>query len=734
MTDTDIKDENNNNEEDVMTILDLTGKPHNVIGDEYDLPVTLTKLCLRQNLISEIENIDGDKLISLEYLDLYDNKIQVIKNLHNFSNLTFLDLSFNEIRVIENLSSKDLPVLNELYLANNKITDIDNLHELTTLTNLELGSNRLREIKNLDKLVSIETLWLGRNKITEIKNVSHLSKLRILSLLSNRILEVGNGLNGLTNLKELYLSHNGITNIDGLQSLKSLEILDIASNKISKLVGISELTNLEELWKPWTLISQIKKSQWKKVLLSSILNVIIVLTWNTGVKYIGPLGSILFSDYTSSTYTIIFNSLLQGSYLASDFSRASFMLVIGYLLIPLFGSTATQNDVAVGAIHILFSKSNEQHSLAFLSDYSLTGTNNNLSNQSTSGPVSTGYYLNIMKDVVRQIVEKPTSRRIFIFLLVNLSFMFVEMIYGVWNNSLGLITDACHMLFDATALFIALFAEVISQWKKNDTYSYGYGRVQVLSGFVNGIFLIFISITILMESIERLLEPPEITTDKLLLVSVLGFIVNMIGVFSFHGDHGHSHGGDHGHSHGHSHGHTHGHSKHSHGGSHAHGDSLLLEQSTSLLDKEKPKKRSVNIDGVFLHLLADTLGSVGVIVSSLIIQIWGFTLADPICSLCISILIFLSVIPLIKNTAKTLLQCTPDPIKADLHNLLQKVGEIPGVSSISNYHLWSHYEELNVGTMKVLVDKHSNEQKIRKSIVKILKEYDITQSSIEIQK
>lgn len=63
--------------------------------------------------------------------------------------------------------------------------------------------------------------------------------------------------------------------------------------------------------------------------------------------------------------------------------------------------------------------------------------------------------------------------------------------------------------------------------------------------------------------------------------------------------------------------------------------------------------------GVFLHLLADTLGSVGVIISSFIIQMWGWTIADPICSLCIAVLIFLSTIPLIKQSSKTLLQCTP---------------------------------------------------------------------------
>eukprot|EP01113_Clastostelium_recurvatum_P004762 TRINITY_DN120_c0_g2_i1.p1 TRINITY_DN120_c0_g2~~TRINITY_DN120_c0_g2_i1.p1 ORF type:complete len:565 (-),score=135.75 TRINITY_DN120_c0_g2_i1:1122-2816(-) len=185
-----------------------------------------------------------------------------------------------------------------------------------------------------------------------------------------------------------------------------------------------------------------------------------------------------------------------------------------------------------------------------------------------------------MRSAVRQIIANPTSRRIFGFLLVNLCFMFVELVYGVWTNSLGLITDAAHMLFDCTALFIGLVAEVISRWDKNQVFSYGYGRVSVLSGFVNGIFLVFIAFFVFMESIERFMEPPEVKTDRLLLVSCLGFLVNIVGVVAFHdhGGHGHSHGGgDHGHSHGGGHAHSGGHDDHGQEG--------------------KPAKRSENMDG-----------------------------------------------------------------------------------------------------------------------------------------
>ncbi|XP_009079435.1 PREDICTED: zinc transporter 7-like, partial [Acanthisitta chloris] len=151
----------------------------------------------------------------------------------------------------------------------------------------------------------------------------------------------------------------------------------------------------------------------------------------------------------------------------------------------------------------------------------------------------------------------------------------------LFSCSLGLISDSFHMFFDCTALLAGLAASVISKWRSNDAFSYGYVRAEVLAGFVNGLFLIFTAFFIFSEGVERALEPPDVHHDRLLPVSILGFIVNLIGIFVFqHGGHGHSHGSGHEHSHslfngGLSHGHGgHGHShehKHAHGHSHDHG-------------------------------------------------------------------------------------------------------------------------------------------------------------------
>lgn len=238
--------------------------------------------------------------------------------------------------------------------------------------------------------------------------------------------------------------------------------------------------------------------------------------------------------------------------------------------------------------------------------------------------------------------------------------------------------------------------------------------MQILSGFANAIFLCFIAFSVFIEAIKRLYEPPEISTEKLILVSTLGFCVNLVGLYAFHdhGGHGHSHGkpkekAGHGHSHSHSHDHStpHGDSMvhvddannyHGHDGGHeehhGHKAKNLHGHSHDADDDEHDdnmygawgsvlayNKGLIVISGVFLHVLADTLGSVGVIVSSTLIHFFGWWIAgtpllslpssfynvayaiitDPLASLTISILIGLSVIPLLKSTAQTLLHSTP---------------------------------------------------------------------------
>ena len=242
-------------------------------------------------------------------------------------------------------------------------------------------------------------------------------------------------------------------------------------------------------------------------------------------------------------------------------------------------------------------------------------------------------------------------------------------------------------------------------------FNFGIKRVEVLFGFFNGVFLIFISFRIMCESIDRIFEPQKINQSGLLTVSTLGFCVNVIGLLCFHDlhnhecshdhsghehkqidsakekhhdhkkenkckdhdhkdhdhkshkhEHKHDHKHDHKHEHKHDHKHKdkneHKHEKHEHSSTYSHSHSHDLEDPKHEHHEHKHEDHShehpnhdshhnENIYGVFLHILADAMGSLGVIISSLLIKYFGWTIADPICSTIISILIFVSVIPLI---------------------------------------------------------------------------------------
>lgn len=290
---------------------------------------------------------------------------------------------------------------------------------------------------------------------------------------------------------------------------------------------------------------------------------------------------------------------------------------------------------------------------------------------------------------IRLIFSDRNSRNLFLFLLLNLSFAFVELIYGIWSNSLGLISDSFHMFFDCTGLLAGLVASVITKWKANDKFSYGYVRAEILAGFVNGLFLLFISFFIMSEAVERLIEPPEVKHERLFIVSVLGLIVNLVGIYAFQHGHGHSHGGGGGHGHSHNGG---GHAHNNHGHSHDHD----LESSGN----------SQIMKGVFLHILADTLGSVGVIISAILMQMFGWMIADPICSMFIAVLIALSVLALIKDSIMILMQRQPYALDNVLPQCYQKVVSLTGVYSVQDPHFWTLCSDFYVGALKLEVSKN----------------------------
>lgn len=187
-----------------------------------------------------------------------------------------------------------------------------------------------------------------------------------------------------------------------------------------------------------------------------------------------------------------------------------------------------------------------------------------------------------------------------------------------------------------------------------------------------------LSVEIAFEAFERLWEGTKTKRlGELFIVSSMGLAVNLVGMMAF-GHHHHGH--DHGHSHGHSHDHDHDHG-HDHGHSHTHDDHGHGHQGCSSHDNE-------NMHGIYLHVLADTLGSVSVIVSTILTSMWGWSGWDPLASCLIAALIFLSSKPLVVSCAKRLLLSVPEDTEYTMRNTLGGILQQRGVVSYTAPKLW----------------------------------------------
>ncbi|MEP7110863.1 MAG: leucine-rich repeat protein [Ferruginibacter sp.] len=210
--------------------------------NNLDALSNLQTLDLSSNQISGLENLDA--LVNLQSLDLSSNQISELKNLGALVNLQTIHLGSNGIDRIKGLDAQSNK-LQKLDLGSNLISVIENLDVLARLQSLDLVSNQIDEIKNLDALTNLQTLNLGSNQIREMKNLGSLTNLKMIILSDNQIREIGD-IDTLINLHSLYLHANQISKIENLNNL-SLERIDLSNNPINTLQGLYELTQLPKL-------------------------------------------------------------------------------------------------------------------------------------------------------------------------------------------------------------------------------------------------------------------------------------------------------------------------------------------------------------------------------------------------------------------------------------------------------------------------------------------------------
>ncbi len=247
---------------------------------------------------------------------------------------------------------------------------------------------------------------------------------------------------------------------------------------------------------------------------------------------------------------------------------------------------------------------------------------------------------------------RGASRRSLIISLVLIStYMVAEVVGGIVSGSLALIADAGHMLTDAAAIAMAIFAMWIAERGASAERTYGYYRSEVIAALLNGLTLWLIVGWIFWEAYQRFrLDEHHVEGLSVLLVGIGGLIINIIVAYILHRNSGHS----------------------------------------------------LNVDGAFQHVLADLMGSVGVVVAGIIILTVGWTPIDPLLSVVIGLLIMRSSWSLTMKVFHVLLEGTPKHI--DVYNLCNDIEDLDGVTLIHDVHCWTITSGSDAFTAHVLVD------------------------------
>ncbi len=227
-----------------------------------------------------------------------------------------------------------------------------------------------------------------------------------------------------------------------------------------------------------------------------------------------------------------------------------------------------------------------------------------------------------------------TTRALTTALVLILGFMAVEVVLGAIAGSLALLSDAAHMLTDAAALGLSLFAAWIARRPARGAMTYGFGRVEILSAQANGLTLVLLALVIVVEAILRLISPPSVEGSLVLIVALIGVVVNLAATFVLSG----------------------------------------------------ANRESLNVEGSFQHILTDLFAFIATAIAGGVILATGFARDDAIASLLVAALMLRAGIELVRASARVFLEAAPEGLDP------QKIGIAlaahPGVVEVHDLHVW----------------------------------------------
>lgn len=261
------------------------------------------------------------------------------------------------------------------------------------------------------------------------------------------------------------------------------------------------------------------------------------------------------------------------------------------------------------------------------------------------------------------------------------TFMIVEVIGGLLTNSLALLSDAGHMLSDAVALGLSLFAFKLSEKAANASKTYGYKRFEILAALINGVTLLAISVYIFYEAYHRFFDPPNVS-PMMLWIAIIGLIVNIVVAF------------------------------------------ILMSGGDT--------KGNLNMRSALLHVMGDLLGSVGAIIAGLLILFFNWNLADPIASIVVAVLILISGYRVTRDSFHILMEGTPTHLSyQEIEAALMK---LDNVINIHDLHIWMITSDFPSFTCHIVVEESTDRDQLLQKTSALLKDtFQIEHTTIQIE-
>ena len=276
--------------------------------------------------------------------------------------------------------------------------------------------------------------------------------------------------------------------------------------------------------------------------------------------------------------------------------------------------------------------------------------------------------------------DQTTGRNFIHGIVLNLAFVLVEAGAGLWLGSLALLSDAGHNLSDVFSLLLALLAFRMMRIQPSQKYTYGYKRMTILVSLVNALLLFVAVAAILWSSVEKILHPSPVQGDVVAWVAGIGILVNAFTAYLFF----------------------------------------------------KGKDHDLNVKGAYLHMAADTLVSVGVLIAGVVIQLTGWYIVDPLIGIVVGVVILFSSWGLLRDSMTLTLDGVPrgiDPKKVKQTMLDQK-----GVIGVHHLHIWALSTTENALTAHVVVDDLAEEKEIKHAVKDALTGVGIQHATLELEK